>query len=78
MRQVINLTRPLAKAAGKVDARDIIWHGPPSEVVLFQGQAMIYWMWLDTSVDSYLGTILPKHYFCKKGFIQVERCFSLD
>ena len=27
-RQVIGLTRPLAKAAGKVDARDVLWPGP--------------------------------------------------
>ena len=25
--QVIGLTRPLAKAAGKVDARDVLWRG---------------------------------------------------
>ena len=36
-RQVIGLTRPLAKAAGKVDARDIIWSGHRGEAKDGQG-----------------------------------------
>ena len=36
-RQVIGLTRPLAKAAGKVEARDIIWSGHRGEAKDGQG-----------------------------------------
>lgn len=46
--QVIGLTRPLAKAAGKVDARDIIWSGSQGS----QGRTKLNHRALQTSGET--------------------------